>query len=146
VDVRPLRELTDETFTALARLVAQLSASAPPLRRDQLANVVNCATNTVLLARLEGEIVGSLALVVFPIPTGIRAWIEDVVVDENARGHGIGTALTREAVRIARRAGARSVDLTSRPSRVAANRLYEQLGFELRESKVYRLAPDIGPD
>jgi ribosomal protein S18 acetylase RimI-like enzyme len=81
---------------------------------------------------------GALTLVMFPIPTGTRAWIEDVVVDESARGRGVGAALTREAVRLARAEGARTVDLTSRPSRGAANRLYERLGFEQRESTVFR--------
>jgi ribosomal protein S18 acetylase RimI-like enzyme len=83
-----------------------------------------------------------LTLVTFPIPTGLRAWIEDVVVDGEARGRGAGAALTTEAVRIARAAGARTVDLTSRPSRAAANRLYERLGFQVRDSKVFRLAAD----
>ena len=76
----------------------------------------------------------------FPIPTGLRAWIEDVVVDEAARGQGIGSALTVEALRIAREAGARTVDLSSRPSRVAAGRLYEKLGFQARETRDVPLA------
>ena len=88
---------------------------------------------------MDGEILGTLTLVTFPIPTGLRAWIEDVVVDEAARGRGVGAALTQEAVRLAHEAGARTVDLTSRPSREAANRLYERLGFQMRDSKVYRL-------
>ena len=79
-----------------------------------------------------------LTLVVFPIPTGVRAWIEDVVVTASARGQGVGALLTREAVRIAGEEGARTVDLTSRPDREAANRLYARLGFERRETNVYR--------
>jgi ribosomal protein S18 acetylase RimI-like enzyme len=143
VEVMPLRNATDEIVTSLGRLVSQLSTSAPALNHDTLADVINCPTNTLLIARLDGELVGMLALVVFPIPTGIRAWIEDVAVDERSRGQGIGTALTQEAIRIALAAGARSVDLTSRPSRAAANRLYEHLGFELRDSKVYRLRNSV---
>ena len=85
-----------------------------------------------------GQIVGTLTLVIFPIPTGIRAWVEDVIVDEEARGAGIGAALTQEALRLARAAGARTVDLTSRPSRDAANALYEREGFAQRETHVYR--------
>ena len=84
---------------------------------------------------------GTLTLVMLLIPTGRRAWIEDVVVDEAARGRGVGAALTREAVRLARAEGAQTVDLTSRPSRAAANRLYERLGFRVRDSKVDRLTP-----
>jgi len=82
--------------------------------------------------------VGSLTLALFRIPTGVRAWIEDVVVDETVRGQGIGEALNGEALRIAKENGAGSVDLTSRPSREAANRLYQRLGFQTRETNVYR--------
>jgi len=80
-----------------------------------------------------------MTLVVFRIPTGVRAWIEDVVVDEAARGRGVGEALNRVAIQRAHDAGARTVDLTSRPSREAANRLYSRLGFEQRDTNVYRL-------
>jgi ribosomal protein S18 acetylase RimI-like enzyme len=79
-----------------------------------------------------------LTLAVFPIPTGVRAWIEDVVVDQSARGRGVGEALSRRALELAAQAGARTVELTSRPSREAANRLYRRLGFEARETNVYR--------
>jgi ribosomal protein S18 acetylase RimI-like enzyme len=82
--------------------------------------------------------VGSLTLAVFRIPTGLRAWIEDVVVDESARGQGVGEALNRAALDRAAALGAVTVDLTSRPSRAAANRLYQRLGFEPRETNVYR--------
>jgi ribosomal protein S18 acetylase RimI-like enzyme len=92
----------------------------------------------LFVAREHGEIVGSLSLVLFRIPTGLRAWIEDVVVDESARGKGVGEALSRAAIDHALKAGAKTVDLTSRPSREAANRLYERLGFKKRETNVYR--------
>jgi ribosomal protein S18 acetylase RimI-like enzyme len=82
--------------------------------------------------------VGSLTLATFPIPTGVRAWIEDVVVDSGARGHGVGEALNRAAIDEARSRGAITVELTSRPSRESANRLYLRLGFEPRETNVYR--------
>ena len=93
---------------------------------------------TLLLARLGDAIVGTLTLVVFRIPTGVRAWIEDVVVDDAARGRGAGDALTRAAIAKAAELGVKTVDLTSRPSREAANRLYQRLGFELRETNAYR--------
>jgi ribosomal protein S18 acetylase RimI-like enzyme len=83
-----------------------------------------------------------LTLVIFRTPTGARAWIEDVVVDESARGQGAGEALVAEAIRLASDAGARTVDLTSRPSRESANRLYEKIGFQARETNVYRY--DLG--
>jgi ribosomal protein S18 acetylase RimI-like enzyme len=92
----------------------------------------------LFIARLDGRIVGSLTLAMFRIPTGIRAWIEDVVVDGTARGHGVGEALNRAALDHARTNGAITVDLTSRPSREAANRLYQRMGFVLRESNLYR--------
>jgi ribosomal protein S18 acetylase RimI-like enzyme len=91
-----------------------------------------------LLAKVDGVIVGSLTLVIFHIPTGIRAWIEDVVVDVDARGKGVGEALNKFALAEAKRQGATTVDLTSRPSREAANRLYQRLGFKARETNVYR--------
>ncbi|MFV2019913.1 GNAT family N-acetyltransferase [Micromonospora sp. LOL_023] len=141
VEIEAVRVATDEVVKAFGRLLPQLSRSAKPLDLTALDELVASDASTLLIARREGEIVGALTLVMFPIPTGRRAWIEDVVVDESARGLGVGAALTQEAVRLAREAGARTVDLTSRPSRAAANRLYERLGFSLRDSRVYRLAP-----
>ncbi|HEY2443937.1 MAG TPA: GNAT family N-acetyltransferase [Streptosporangiaceae bacterium] len=146
VTVEVLAEATDEAVKAFARLIPQLSRSAPAPDRAALGRVVGAGSNTVLIARAEpaagtaapGEIVGTLTLAVFPIPTGTRAWIEDVVVDEAARGQGAATALTLEALRLAHESGARTVDLTSRPSRVAAGRLYERLGFEQRNTRLYR--------
>jgi ribosomal protein S18 acetylase RimI-like enzyme len=96
----------------------------------------------MFIARHEGNIVGSLTLAVFAIPTGIRAWIEDVVVDESARGLGAGEALTMAALDTAKAKGATSVDLTSRPSREAANRLYLRLGFVARTTNVYRFSSE----
>jgi ribosomal protein S18 acetylase RimI-like enzyme len=140
LDVQVLTAVTDEVVAAFGRLLPQLSSSAPPLDAAAVEHLVRWNGNSVLIARIDGEIVGMLTLVTFPIPTGLRAWIEDVVVDGSARGRGVGAALTLEAVRIARAAGARTVDLTSRPTREAANRLYERLGFEVRNSRLYRLA------
>jgi ribosomal protein S18 acetylase RimI-like enzyme len=119
-------------------LLPQLSSSAEPVTAESLRQIVDRPGTHLLVARVDGAIAGTLTLVTFPILTGRRAWIEDVVVDEAARGHGVGEALTREAIRLARAAGATTVDLTSRPSRAAANRLYVRLGFQLRESNLYR--------
>ena len=137
-DVEVLTRITDEVVAAFARLLPQLSASATPLDAAALQAIISAPASTVLIARSAGEIVGTLTLAVFPIPTGIRAWIEDVVVDEKARGQRIGEVLTQEAIRLARAAGARTIDLTSRPSRQAAGRLYERIGFEVRDSRLYR--------
>ena len=127
----------DELVEALARLVPQLSRRSPGPTRRELEEIV--ATQTLLVARDRDRILGALTLVLYRIPTGLRARIEDVVVDEAARRRGIGEALTREAVDRARAAGAQHVDLTSHPSREAANRLYLRLGFERRETNAYRL-------
>lgn len=138
--VEECREVTDELVAAMARLIPQLSSSAPPPGAEQLAAIVASDACHLLLARdADGTILGSMTLVVFPIPTGLRAWIEDVVVDGDARGRGVGEALNRQALELARRLGARTVDLTSRPSREAANRLYRRIGFVERETNVYRI-------
>ena len=132
-------DVTDELVEAFVRLTPQLSSSSPPPDRTQLAEIVASPATQLLIARDdEATIVGSLTLVLFRIPTGVRAWIEDVVVDGAARGQGVGEALNRYAIDVAAERGARSVDLTSRPSREAANRLYQRLGFEPRQTNVYR--------
>src|SRR5215469_7206795 len=138
VTVEVVHTVTDELVDALARLIPQLSKSSTPPDRAALDRIIGSPAATVLIARSEGRIVGTLTLVMFPTPTGIRAWIEDVVVDEAARGRGIGEALITKAVGLAGTAGARTVDLTSRPARQAAGRLYERAGFEERNTRVYR--------
>lgn len=144
VQVEIAHEATQELVDAFDRLLPQLSSTAAPLDRAALKRLVSCATNTVLVARAEGTVVGTLTLVLFPVPSGLRGRVEDVVVDSAARGRGIAALLTNEALRIAREAGARTVDLTSRPDRTAANRLYERLGFRARGSTVYRFP--VEPD
>jgi len=131
-------EVTPAVVDAFRRLVPQLSSSAPPPTPEELGEMVAAPGTTVLVARDGETIVGALTLVVFRIPTGVRAWIEDVVVDGEVRGRGVGEALNRAAVAAAAAAGARTVDLTSRPSREAANRLYQRLGFVARDTNVYR--------
>ena len=122
----------------MRNLLPQLSASAGQLDQAAVQRIVSSEAITLLAARLDGRIVGLLTLAMFPIPTGFRAWIEDVIVDEAARGQGIGEALTKEALDLAEAAGARTVDLTSRPSREAAGRLYERVGFAERSTRIYR--------
>ena len=133
-----LSEVTDEVADAFARLLPQLSSSAAPLHTAALAGIAAHPATTVLVARDGETIVGTLTLVLYPIITGLRAHIDDVVVDSAARGRGVGEALTMAAIRLADEAGVRTVDLTSRPSREGANRLYQRLGFELRDSNLYR--------
>jgi ribosomal protein S18 acetylase RimI-like enzyme len=135
-------EATSELVDAFARLLPQLSRASTPPGAAELAEILAAPTTRLLVAR-EGEhgpIVGTLSLALYRVPTGMRAWIEDVVVDEGSQGKGVGEALSREAIRLAREAGARTVDLTSHPSRAAANRLYQRLGFVRRDTNVYRLS------
>ena len=122
----------------MQRLIPQLSSSNPPPGWAELEEIVASPATTLFVARQQDRIVGALTLVAFRIPTGVRTRIEDVVVDETLRGQRVGERLSEAALEAARGLGARSTDLTSRPSREAANRLYARMGFERRESNVYR--------
>lgn len=138
VTVEMATQASDELVQAMQKLIPQLSSSNAPPSMEELNEMISSGSSVLFIARVENQIVGSLTLATFRIPTGIRAWIEDVVVDESARGHGVGEALNRAALDEAKRRGAITVELTSRPSREAANRLYLRLGFVLRETNVYR--------
>jgi ribosomal protein S18 acetylase RimI-like enzyme len=140
VDIKAVSASTLELTQAISLLLPQLSSSACNFTEDDLRQIVKAPSTSLLVARSKGTFNGMLTLVVFRIPTGVRAIIEDVVVDEHHRGQGIAEALTQEALARAHAAGARTVDLTSRPSREAANRLYQKLGFERRHSNVYRFS------
>jgi ribosomal protein S18 acetylase RimI-like enzyme len=129
---------TNELLAQLNKLLPQLSTSAPPLEFADLERITSSSAITLFVATDNGEVVGSLTLAMFPIPTGLRAWIEDVVVDRSSRGAGVGEALIGAAIKEARRSNARSIDLTSRPDRESANGLYQKLGFVQRETNVYR--------
>ena len=138
VEVTEAIQVTAEVVEAFERLTPQLSSSNPPPSAEALQAVASADATRLLVARADGAIVGSLTLVLVRIPTGLRAIIEDVVVDEQFRGQGVGRALNEVALELARDAGAVTVDLTSRPSREAANRLYLRLGFVIRDTNVYR--------
>ncbi len=138
MEVERVAEVDEDLIVGMNRLLPQLSSSAAPVSRAWLEELVASPAASLLVVREGTTILGTTTLITFPIPTGRRAWIEDVVVDEAARGRGVGEALVREALRIAKRAGCRTVDLTSRASRVAAHALYERVGFTLRETNVYR--------
>jgi ribosomal protein S18 acetylase RimI-like enzyme len=132
-------EVTPALVAAFARLTPQLSSSNPPPTDAELQEIV-ASSATVLFMAVDdaGRFVGTLTLALFRIPTALRAWIEDVIVDDAARGQGVGEALNRAALDRAGVEGAKTVDLTSRPSREAANRLYKRIGFERRDTNVYR--------
>jgi len=130
-------EVTKELIEAWARLMPQLSTTAPAPSEEWLKEVIS-SDSTLFVASLDGRIVGFLTLVLARLPVGLKAWIEDVVVDEEVRGRRIGEALTLAAVAKAEGAHARNINLESRPSREAAHRLYQRVGFEVRETSVYR--------
>ena len=138
IEVHECLAVTDDLVEAMDRLIPQLSSSNPPPGRAELTEIVASPATVLFVARHRVRIVGALTLVAFRIPTGVRTRIEDVVVDETMRGLRVGEMLSAAALDRARQLGARSTDLTSRPSREAANRLYARMGFEQRESNVYR--------
>lgn len=138
VEIRTAQQVSADLVNDLNVLLPQLSSSAAALTETSLDAMLASPGTTMFLAYNDQRLIGTLTLVVFAIPTGLRAWIEDVVVDQSARGLGAGVALTQAAIDLARSLGVRSIDLTSRPSREAANALYLKVGFELRETNVYR--------
>jgi ribosomal protein S18 acetylase RimI-like enzyme len=141
IHITELVDITDDVVAAFGQLIPQLSSSNPPPSVDELSQMAADPNSVLFVARNSdgGRILGTLTLAFFRIPTGLQARIEDVIVDESARGAGIGEMLTKAAIDRARSAGARAVGLTSRPAREAANRLYLRLGFEMRDTNVYRL-------
>jgi ribosomal protein S18 acetylase RimI-like enzyme len=126
--------------SAFERLTPQLKLNSPPPTREEIEALVSASSSILLIVRYpdeQADMVGMLTLIVYRVPTGIRARIEDVVVDEAMRGKGIGEALVRHALNVARDAGADGVALTSNPKREAANRLYQRLGFKPWQTNLY---------
>ena len=143
ISVKAATEVDDGLVEAFSRLIPQLSSSSQPPTAAELLSIIDNPNSVLFIAELDGEddarsVVGSLTLAFYRIPTGLKAWIEDVVVDESARGLGVGEALNLAAIDESRQRGAKNVSLTSRSSREAANRLYQRLGFEPYETNLYR--------
>lgn len=144
ISVKAATEVDDGLVEAFSRLIPQLSSSSPPPTAAELLSIIDNPNSVLFIAELDGDaddartVVGSLTLAFYRIPTGLKAWIEDVVVDESARGLGVGEALNAAAIDESRQRGAKNVSLTSRSSREAANRLYQRLGFEPYETNLYR--------
>ena len=145
IKIFEVTEMSQKVYDAFERLLPQLSSSAKIPTWDELSDLIASKAGIVLAAvddeDPEEKILGTMTLVVFRIPTGVRAWVEDVVVDKEARGQGIGEKLIRAAIERAKEEGAKTIDLTSRPSRVEAHRLYKRCGFEMRETCVFRRIP-----
>jgi ribosomal protein S18 acetylase RimI-like enzyme len=143
--VERVSEADEALAVAVGRLVPQLSPTRRPPDILELEELVATPGTNLIVARDGDAVLGMLTLIVYRVPTGIRAWIHDVVVEESARGRGVGEALAREALRLAEAAGAISIELTTRQEREAANRLYRRLGFEQRETNVYVWRPRVDP-
>ena len=145
IKIFEITEMSQKVYDAFERLLPQLSSSAKIPTWEELEDLINSKAGIVLAAvddeDPEGTILGTMTLVVFRIPTGVRAWVEDVVVDKEARGKGIGEKLICTSIERAKAEGAKTIDLTSRPSRVEAHRLYKRCGFEMRETCVFRRIP-----
>ncbi len=144
IEIEEIQTVTEEVIDAMNRLIPQLSSSYASPSIQNLEQIVSSPCTSLLVARdinQNNKIVGSLTLVLYRIPTGIRAWIEDLVVDQDVRKKGIGEALNRFAIDYASKRDAHSINLTSRPNRKAANRLYRGLGFKQLETNVYRYIP-----
>jgi ribosomal protein S18 acetylase RimI-like enzyme len=142
ISVRAATEVSEGLVESFARLIPQLSSSSPPPTASELLSIIDNPNSVLFIAEVERDgvisVVGSLTLAFYRIPTGLKAWIEDVVVDESARGLGVGEALNLAAIDESRQRGAKNVSLTSRSSREAANRLYQRLGFTPYETNLYR--------
>lgn len=138
LEIVALSAISEEFMDALHRMIPQLAPGNPLPSLSQLEAVIQCSSNTLLAARINGKTVGTLTLTLIITPTGVTGWIADVVVDNMIRGKGIGEKLVREAIAIAQEKGVKYVDLSSRPAREAANRLYLRIGFEKRETNYYR--------
>lgn len=145
IKIFEITEMSQKVYDAFERLLPQLSSSAKTPTWDELEDLINSKAGIVLAAVDDEDpdetILGTMTLVVFRIPTGVRAWVEDVVVDREARGQGIGEKLIRTSIERAKAEGAKTIDLTSRPTRVEAHRLYKRCGFEMRETCVFRRIP-----
>lgn len=140
MQIELISQADDELYAAFQRLVPQLTNNNPPPSLNDLTALVREPSSTLMVARSDqGEIIGALTLTVYRVPTGIRSIIEDVIVDNSARGQGIGEALVKHAIRVARERGAGNITLTCNPMREAANRLYQRMGFKKRETNAYQI-------
>jgi ribosomal protein S18 acetylase RimI-like enzyme len=139
IHLEQAQQASKEILTAMQRLMAQLTAAPPPDKKELGEMLFSDATSLFLARQTDETIIGMAALTVFRVPSGLKAWIEDVVVDESQRGKGIGQALTEACIEHARARGVSSIHLTSNPKRIAANTLYQKLGFQRHETNLYQL-------
>lgn len=138
IEIKPVKDITPEIVDAFSILIPQLTAKNEIPDNKRLKEIIE-TKNTYLFIACNSKIAGSITVVVMNTPSGSKAWIEDVIVDKNARGQNIGEKLVSYAIDFAKRLNISSINLTSSPDRIAANKLYQKLGFILRETNVYRL-------
>lgn len=134
-----LTTVTDQVLEAFKKLIPQLAPGCVLPTKIDLEAIVNSDATQIFIAEENDEILGTLTLVFNNIPTGPKIWIEDVVVDDAARGKGVGEQLMEFSIDYVKNQHLKSINLTSSPDRVAANALYRKLGFQQRETNVYRL-------
>lgn len=140
MDIKIVTQADEALYRAFQRLIPQLTDNNPPPSWEDISALVNHPASVLLAAEDDaGQIVGALTLAVYRVPTGVRSIIEDVIVDESARGSGVGEELLRRAIYIAQEKGAGNISLTCNPMREAANRLYLRVGFKKRETNVYQM-------
>jgi ribosomal protein S18 acetylase RimI-like enzyme len=136
VKIDRVTEASEELVATIRALLPQLTEARMPPTLEQLQDVVS--NQTLLVARDDdGGILGTLTFVLYRVSSGVKGRIEDVIVDESARGQGVGEALVREGMRLANEAGVLMLELTSMPYRQSANRLYRRLGFVRKPTNVY---------
>ncbi|GGZ80602.1 GNAT family N-acetyltransferase [Algibacter mikhailovii] len=139
MEIYKLTTVTDDIAQSFENLIPQLSSSCKVPSKEDLQAIVNSETSVLFVAQEDKQILGTFTLVFNKIPTGNKVWVEDVVVDNAARGKGLGKALMLYAINYVAKKNISSINLTSSPERVAANKLYQKLGFVKRETNVYRL-------
>lgn len=138
MEIREINRFSNRVFNATLRLLPQLDPDSVLLSKEHLKGILKSKSTHFFIAELDNKIAGILTIAIYDIPSGTKVWVEDVVVDEALRGKGIGKALMLFSIDFAKSLGAKSIELTSRPSRVAANRLYQEMGFVIRETNVYK--------
>ena len=138
MEIKKITELTEKVVEAVLKLLPQLASEADLPSKEYLNDIIASDNVHLFMAESDGEIIGMLSIATYKIPTGIKVWIEDVVIDGSQRGKGLGEELMQFAIDYSKTLGARSVGLTSRPSRIAANKLYQKIGFVQYETNVYK--------
>lgn len=137
--ITELKEISDLEVVTFQNLISQLTPNYPPITKEVLKKLIHSNSTTLFIAKnKEGEIVGTLSMVRYKILTGLKFWMEDVVVDKNYRGQGIGEKLIEEAIKLATENGGKTIDLTSNMQRISAHRLYNKMGFDQRQTGVFR--------